>query len=140
MKTTLAKKEEVVRKWYVVDAQDQILGRLATRVARLLTGKDKPIFTPHVDSGDCVIVLNATGIKVTGAKLTDKIYHRHSTYPGGHKMFTLEQMKARFPGRVIELAVKRMLPKNRHQADRMTRLHVYADARHPHEAQKPIKI
>jgi len=140
MKTTLLKKEDVVRKWYVLDADDQILGRFATRVACLLIGKGKAAFTPHVDAGDFVVVLNARKIRVTGKKLTDKIYHRHTFFPGGHKMRTLQEMMNRFPERVIEMAVSRMLPKNRHQADRMTRLHVYADAEHPHVAQKPLKI
>jgi large subunit ribosomal protein L13 len=109
MKTTLLKKADVVRKWYVLDAEDQVLGRFASKVARLLIGKDKPIFTPHVDAGDFVIVLNARKIRVTGKKLTDKIYHRHTFFPGGHKMRTLQQMMDRFPERVIEMAVSRML-------------------------------
>ena len=140
MKTTLLKKEDVVRKWYILDADDQVLGRFATRVARLLMGKDKAIFTPHVDAGDFVIVLNAKKIRVTGKKLTDKIYHRHTFFPGGHKMRSLQQMMDRFPERVIELAVSRMLPKNRQQAVRMTRLHVYAEDQHEHAAQKPVKV
>jgi len=138
MKTTLAKLEAVERKWHVLDAQGQILGRFASQVARLLMGKDKPLFTPHVDAGDYVVVLNAREIRVTGRKLTDKIYHRHSMYPGGHKQRTLQQVMARFPERVIEEAVKCMLPKNRQQARRLNRLHIYAGAQHPHAAQKPI--
>jgi large subunit ribosomal protein L13 len=140
MKTTLAKLEAVERKWFVLDAQGQILGRFASRVARLLMGKDKPLFTPHVDAGDFVVVLNARSIRVTGRKLTDKVYHRHSMYPGGHKQRTLEQMMARYPERVIEEAVKCMLPKNRQQAPRLKRLHVYTGATHPHAAQKPINL
>jgi large subunit ribosomal protein L13 len=140
MKTTLARADAVVRNWYLMDAADQTLGRFATRVARLLMGKDKPSFTPHVDQGDFVVVLNASRIRVTGRKLTDKVYHRHTFYPGGHKQRTLKQMMERYPERVIELAVKRMLPKNRQQDRRMRRLHVYAAAEHKHQAQRPIAV
>jgi large subunit ribosomal protein L13 len=140
MKTTLADNTAVVHKWYVVDATDQILGRLASRTARLLMGKGKTDYTPHVDAGDHVIVLNAAKFKVTGKKLTDKIYHRHTFYPGGHKQRTLREMVERYPERVIEEAVKCMLPKNRQQSPRMQRLHVYTAATHPHAAQKPIVL
>jgi large subunit ribosomal protein L13 len=140
MKTSLARIEDIERKWYALDAQGQILGRFATRVARLLIGKDKPLFTPHVDAGDHVIVLNATQIRVTGNKMTDKVYRWHTTYPGGLKERTLRQVMERTPERVIEEAVKCMLPKNRQQSRRMTRLHVYVGATHPHEAQKPTVI
>jgi len=140
MKTTLAKPENIVRKWYLLNAEGQTLGRFSTRVARLLMGKDKPLFTPHVDAGDNVIVLNAAKIKVTGKKMTDKIYHRHTFYPGGHKQQTLREMMERYPERVIQMAVKTMLPKNHQQDPRMTRLHVYAGGEHPHSAQKPIAL
>jgi large subunit ribosomal protein L13 len=140
MKTTLARKEDVERRWYSLDARDQILGRFACKVARLLIGKDKPLFTPHVDAGDHVIVLNAAKIRVTGKKWTDKIYRWHTFYPGGLKQRTLRQMMDRSPERVMELAVKRMLPKNRHQAPRMKRLHVCAGGEHEHQAQKPIAV
>jgi large subunit ribosomal protein L13 len=129
------KKEAVSRKWHVIDADGQVLGRLATRVARLLIGKHKPDYTPHVDAGDHVVVINAGGIRVTGKKQTDKIYYRHSFYPGGLKSRTYGEMLARFPTRPLELAVKRMLPKNRQQSPRMNRLHIYVGPEHKHQAQ-----
>jgi large subunit ribosomal protein L13 len=129
------KKEAVSRKWHVIDADGQVLGRLATRVARLLIGKHKPDYTPHVDAGDHVVVINAGGIRVTGKKQTDKIYYRHSFYPGGLKSRTYGEMLARFPTRPLELAVKRMLPKNRQQSPRMNRLHLYVGPEHKHQAQ-----
>ncbi|MFO7675928.1 MAG: 50S ribosomal protein L13 [bacterium] len=135
MKTFVQKKEAVRRNWHVIDADGQVLGRLATRVAGLLIGKHKPDFTPHVDAGDHVIVVNAGGIRVTGKKLTDKIYYRHSFFPGGLKSRTYQQMVERFPTRPLELAVKRMLPKNRQQAPRMKRLHIYVGPEHRHHAQ-----
>ncbi len=140
MKTFVAKKEEVTRRWYVINAEGLVLGRLATRIAGLLMGKSKPTFTPHVDAGDHVVVVNASGIRVTGKKATDKIYYRHSFYPGGLKQRTYAQLKERFPTRPLELAVKRMLPKNRHQSPRMKRLHVYAGPEHKHQAQNPEAI
>ena len=140
MKTFVAKKEEVTRNWHLIDAQGQVLGRLATRVAQLLIGKHKPTFTPHVDAGDHVVVVNAGGIRVTGKKMTDKIYYRHSFYPGGLKQRTYRQVVERFPTRPLELAVKRMLPKNRHQSPRMRRLHIYVGPEHKHQAQNPEKI
>jgi large subunit ribosomal protein L13 len=140
MKTTLARKEDIERKWYLLDANDQTLGRFACKVARLLMGKDKPLFTPHVDAGDHVIVVNATKIRVTGNKTTDKLYRWHTFYPGGMKERTLKQMMEEHPERVIELAVKCMLPKNRQQDPRMTRLHIYTGGQHPHEAQKAITL
>ncbi|UCG43482.1 MAG: 50S ribosomal protein L13 [candidate division WOR-3 bacterium] len=140
MKTFVARKEDVTRKWHLVDADGQVLGRLATRIARLLIGKHKPTFTPHVDAGDHVVVVNAAGIKVTGKKPTDKVYYRHSMYPGGLKQRTYRQLVDKFPTRPLELAVKRMLPKNRHQSPRMRRLHIYTGPEHRHQAQNPEKI
>ena len=135
MKTFVQKKEAVRRQWHVVDADGQVLGRLATRVARLLIGKHKPDFTPHVDAGDHVVVVNARGIRVTGKKRTDKIYYRHSFFAGGLKSRTYEETVTRFPTRPLELAVKRMLPKNRQQSPRMRRLHIYVGPEHKHQAQ-----
>lgn len=140
MKTFVQKKEEVSRNWHLVDANGMVLGRLATGIARLLMGKHKPTWTAHVDDGDHVVVVNAGGIRVTGKKMTDKIYYRHSGYPGGLKSTTYGDMKARFPDRPLELAVKRMLPKNRHQSPRLRRLHIYAGPEHKHEAQNPTPI
>lgn len=138
MKTTLARIEDVERKWYLLDATGQTLGRFACTVARLLMGKDKPLYTPHVDAGDHVIVVNAAQIHVTGKKLNEKMYRWHTFYPGGLKERSLKQMMERHPERVIQWAVKCMLPKNRQQARRMARLHVYAGRDHPHAAQKPL--
>ena len=140
MKTFSAKKEEVSRRWLVVDAQDQVLGRLATRVARILSGKEKPIFTNHVDTGDFVVVVNAGKIRLTGQKLDGKVYYRHSGYPGGIKGMTAREMLERKPEQVVKIAVKGMLPKNRLGTKMLTKLKVYAGAEHPHEAQKPEKI
>jgi large subunit ribosomal protein L13 len=140
MKTFVQKKEEVSRNWHLVDADGLVLGRLATGIARLLMGKHKPTWTAHVDDGDHVVVVNAGGIRVTGKKMTDKVYYRHSGYPGGLKSTTYGDMKARFPDRPLELAVKRMLPKNRHQSPRLRRLHIYAGPEHKHEAQNPTPI
>ncbi|OYD15121.1 50S ribosomal protein L13 [candidate division WOR-3 bacterium JGI_Cruoil_03_51_56] len=140
MKIFVLKKEAVMRNWYLVDAQGQVLGRLASRIARLLMGKHKPFYTPHVDAGDHVVVVNAKGIRVTGKKQTDKIYYHHSMYPGGLKQRTYQQIVERFPTRPLELAVKRMLPKNRHQSRRMLRLHIYSGPEHKQQAQKPVPI
>ncbi len=140
MKTFSAKKEEVSRRWLVVDAQDQVLGRLATRVARILSGKEKPIFTNHVDTGDFVVVVNAGKIRLTGQKLDGKMYYRHSGYPGGIKGMTAREMLERKPDQVVKIAVKGMLPKNRLGTKMLSKLKVYAGAEHPHEAQKPEKI
>jgi large subunit ribosomal protein L13 len=140
MKSYVAKVSEIKRNWYLFDAADKTLGRFATQVARTLTGKNKPTFTPHLDAGDFVVVINASKIKVTGKKMTGKIYYHHTGYPSGLRQKNLRDMLQQFPSRVIELAVKRMLPKNRMQAKRMRRLLVYADDRHPHQAQKPIPI
>ncbi len=140
MKTSLLKREEVKRDWVLVDASGQILGRLASKIARILMGKHKPTYTPHIDSGDFVVVLNASKIKVTGKKLRDKIYYHHSGYPGGLKEIRLEELLKNHPERVIYLAVKRMLPKNKLQAKRLRRLKIYSGSEHPHQAQKPIPL
>ena len=137
MRTFSAKEEEIERKWYVVDAQGKTLGRLASEVATILRGKHKPIFTPHVDCGDYVVVINAEKVWVTGLKLDQKSYYRHSGYPGGLRQITLRDQLERFPNRVIESAVKGMLPKNRLGSRIGKKLKVYAGSAHPHEAQKP---
>ncbi|TRZ49776.1 50S ribosomal protein L13 [bacterium] len=139
-KTYMAKKEDIKRQWYLIDAKDRILGRLATKVAVLLRGKHKPIFTPHVDTGDGVIVINASKVKVTGRKLKQKVYRRYSGYPGGLREVTLENMLAKKPTMVIRLAVKRMLPGGPLGRDTIKKLKVYADDKHPHTAQNPVII
>ncbi|MDO8964681.1 MAG: 50S ribosomal protein L13 [Coriobacteriia bacterium] len=140
MKTYHAKVGEVEREWLLVDATDVTLGRLASEIAQILKGKRKPQYTPHVDTGDFVIVVNATKIKVTGKKLTDKKYFRHTGYPGGLKEVTLEVQLAKHPERVIEHAVKGMLPKNTLGRAMGMKLKVYAGPEHPHAAQKPRQI
>ena len=137
MKTFMASTANVDRKWYVVDATDQTLGRLASEVAKVLRGKNKPIFTPHIDTGDYVIVINAEKIKVSGKKLDQKVYYHHSDYVGGMKETTLKEMLNKKPEKVIELAVKGMLPKGPLGRQMFTKLHVYAGAEHNHAAQKP---
>ena len=137
MKTYSAKPLEVERKWYVIDATDEILGRLAVRVANILRGKNKPEYTPNVDTGDFVIVINADKIKVTGKKMDQKMYYRHSDYVGGMKEATLKEMMAKKPEDVIKLAVKGMLPKGPLGRQMIKKLHVYAGAEHAHAAQKP---
>ena len=137
MKTFMASPSTIDRKWYVVDATGCTLGRLSSEVAKVLRGKNKAIFTPHIDTGDYVIVINADKIKVTGKKLDQKIYYRHSDYVGGMKETTLREMLNKKPERVIELAVKGMLPKGPLGRQMFTKLHVYAGAEHGHEAQKP---
>ena len=137
MKTYNAKPGEIERRWLVVDAQGQTLGRLATRIADALRGKGKPQFTPHVDTGDFVVVVNAEKIAVTGKKLDEKIYYRHSGYPGGLKQRTLREQLERRPTEVIRIAVKGMLPKNKLAARQLTKLKVYAGPEHPHTAQAP---
>jgi len=137
MKTFSAKPQEVQRDWYVIDATDKVLGRVAVEVARRLRGKHKPIFTPHVDTGDFIVVVNVDRIKVTGNKATQKTYHRHSGYPGGIYSTTYEKLHARFPGRVLETAVKGMLPKGPLGYAMLKKLKVYAGAEHPHSAQQP---
>ncbi|MBR9946151.1 MAG: 50S ribosomal protein L13 [Lachnospiraceae bacterium] len=137
MNSFMANPAKVERKWYVVDATGYTLGRLASEVAKVLRGKNKPIFTPHIDTGDYVIIVNAEKIKVTGKKLDQKIYYHHSDYVGGMKETTLREMLAKKPEKVVELAVKGMLPKGPLGREMFTKLHVYAGAEHPHTAQKP---
>ncbi len=137
MKTFMANPATIERKWYVVDAEGKTLGRLASEVAKVLRGKNKAIFTPHVDTGDYVIVINAEKIKVTGKKLDQKIYYHHSEYVGGMKETTLKEMLAKKPERVIELAVKGMLPKGPLGRQMYKKLFAYAGTEHKHEAQKP---
>ena len=137
MKTFMASPATIERKWYVVDATNMTLGRLASEVAKVLRGKNKPIFTPHMDTGDYVIVVNAAQVKVTGKKLDQKVYYHHSDYVGGMKETTLKEMMAKKPERVVELAVKGMLPKGPLGRQMYKKLHVYAGAEHPHMAQKP---
>ena len=137
MKTFMASPATIDRKWYVVDAADMTLGRLASEAAKILRGKNKPIFTPHMDTGDYVIIVNADKVKVTGRKLDQKIYYRHSEYVGGMKETTLREMLAKKPERVVELAVKGMLPKGPLGRQMYTKLHVYAGPEHKHAAQQP---
>jgi large subunit ribosomal protein L13 len=136
-KTYSAKAEEIERTWYVVDAEGKTLGRLATEVARILRGKHKPIYTPHVDTGDYVIIVNADKIRVTGKRLDQKMYYRHSGYMGGLKETSLRTMLDKHPERVLQLAVKGMMPKNRLGRKMYKKLKVYAAPDHPHAAQKP---
>ena len=137
MKTFMASPATIDRKWYVVDAEGKTLGRLASEVAKVLRGKNKAIFTPHIDTGDYVIVVNADKVKVTGKKLDQKIYYHHSDYVGGMKETTLREMMAKKPEQVIELAVKGMLPKGPLGRSMIKKLHVYAGPEHNHAAQKP---
>jgi len=137
MKTFSAKPQEVQRDWFVVDATDKVLGRLAVEIARRLRGKHKPEFTPHVDTGDYIVVVNAARIKVTGNKSDDKIYYRHTGYPGGIRAQSFAKMQARHPGRVLEKAVKGMLPKGPLGYAMIKKLKVYGEATHPHTAQQP---
>ena len=137
MKTFMASPATIDRKWYVVDAEGMTLGRLASEVAKVLRGKNKPIFTPHIDTGDYVIVVNAEKVKVTGKKLQQKIYYNHSDYVGGMKETTLAELLAKKPEKVIELAVKGMLPKGPMGRDMIKKLHVYAGPEHANQAQKP---
>jgi large subunit ribosomal protein L13 len=137
MKTYSAKPGEVTREWYLVDAEGKTLGRLATQIADTLRGKRKPQYTPHIDTGDFVIVVNADKIQVTGNKLDQKRYYRHSGYPGGLRSRTLREQLERRPTEVLRVAVKGMLPKNRLARQQITKLKIYAGPEHPHEAQNP---
>jgi len=137
VKTYSARAQDVQRQWYVVDAQGKILGRLATQVATILRGKNKPIYTPHVNCGDFVIIINAEKVRVTGQKLDQKKYYRHSGYPGGLREITLRDQLKKFPERVIESAVKGMLPKSKLGRAMYSKLKVYAGPNHPHAAQNP---
>lgn len=137
MKTYMANPDKIERKWYVVDAEGATLGRLASEIAKVLRGKNKPEYTPHIDTGDYVIVVNAEKVKVTGKKLQQKIYYNHSDYVGGMKETTLKEMMAKKPEKVVELAVKGMLPKGPLGREMYTKLFVYAGPEHKHAAQKP---
>ena len=140
MRTYSAKPGEVQRNWWVVDAEGKNLGRLSTEIADVLRGKNKPQYTPHVDTGDFVVVVNAEKIAVTGNKMTGKLYHRHSGYPGGLRTRTLGQLLQQRPTEVIRKSVKGMLPKNRLAAQQLTKLKIYAGPKHPHAAQKPEEL
>lgn len=137
MRTQFAKKDEVERKWYVIDAKDQVLGRLAAKVAVYLRGKNKPIFTPNADTGDFIVVINADKVRVTGTKMTDKMYHHHTGYIGGIKSRSFKEVLERKPEMIIETAVWGMLPKNRLGRKLIKKLKVYRGAEHPHQAQSP---
>jgi large subunit ribosomal protein L13 len=137
MSTTFAKKKEIERSWYILDAEGQVLGRLATQIARVLMGKHKPSYTPFLDTGDFVIVVNAGNVLLTGKKETDKTYNRHTGYPGGIKQSRVEELRAKHPERIIEQAVRGMLPKTRLGRAQIKKLKVYSGSEHPHEAQKP---
>ena len=140
MKTLSAKPAEVARDWYIVDATDKVLGRLASQIALRLRGKHKPLFTPHVDTGDFIVVTNVEKIRVTGNKADDKLYHRHSGHPGSIRTMTFAQMQAKFPGRALEKAVKGMLPKGPLGYKMIKKLKCYAGATHPHAAQQPKNL
>ena len=136
-RTKSANKQTVTKDWYIVDAEDQVVGRLATRIANVIRGKHKASFTPHVDCGDKVIVINADKIRLTGNKMSEKVYLSHSNYPGGQKSITAEQLLAKKPHEVLRKAVKGMLPNNKLRDVFLKNLLLYTDATHPHEAQKP---
>jgi len=139
-KTFSLRTEDVSRSWYLIDAADAPMGRVATEIARLLIGKSKPTYTPHVDNGDYVVVINAAQTVVTGDKETGKIYYRHSGYPGGIRDATVKEVREKYPERLIESAVKGMIPKNKLASGRMNRLRIFADANHTHTAQTPTKV
>ncbi len=140
MKSYMAKKFEVPRRWFVVDAQGKVLGRLASRIAMVLRGKNKPEFTPHSDTGDFVVVVNAGQVKLTGKKLDQKIYYRHSGYMGGLKEISARQMLKKKPEEVLRHAVRGMLPKNSLGRNQLKKLKIYTGAEHPHEAQQPVPL
>ena len=137
MSTYSAKQGEVERTWYVIDAKNKVLGKVASKVAVILRGKHKPVFTPHVDTGDFVVVINAKKVHLTGRKLTDKLYYRHSGYPGGLKTMSAEEMLKKKPASLIKHAVRGMLPKNKLGRKQLTKLKVYSSSDHPHKAQTP---
>ena len=139
MKTYSLKKDQVDRSWFVLDATDRILGRMATKIADRIRGKDKPTFTPHTDGGDYVIVVNAEKIKVTGSKFSDKKYFRHTLYPGGLKTLTFKELNKKNPEKIIEEAVKGMLPKNKLGKSMIKKLKVFKGPEHDHESQKPVE-
>jgi large subunit ribosomal protein L13 len=140
MKSYMARKMEVPRDWYVVDAQGKVLGRLATRVAMILRGKNKASFTPHADAGDFVVVVNAAQVRLTGRKLDQKCYYRHSGYPGGLKTTTARQLLQRKPEEILRHAVRGMLPKNSLGRSLLKKLKIYAGGEHPHQAQQPVSL
>lgn len=140
MKTYQAKKEDLEHKWYLVNAEGKVLGRLSTELAKILKGKNKPTYTPHVDTGDFVIVVNAGKVTLTGKKMKDKIYYHHTGYPGGIKEMNAEKLLARKPTEMIRMAVRGMLPKNSLGRQMLRKLKIYAGPKHPHEAQEPISL
>jgi large subunit ribosomal protein L13 len=140
MKTYQAKKEELDRKWYLVNAEGRVLGRLSTELAKMLKGKNKPSYTPHLDTGDFVIVVNAGKVALTGKKMKDKIYYRHTGYPGGIREMNAGELMAKKPAEMIRMAVKGMLPKNSLGRQMLRKLKIYAGPTHPHEAQKPVPL
>ncbi len=140
MKTFMQRKEDVTRKWYVIDAEDKNLGRVASKAAHILRGKHKPTFTPHIDGGDYVIIINASKVNLTGDKLDKKIYYDHSGYPGGLRQRTARVMKEKYPVEMVERAIKGMLPKGRLGRQMYRKLFVYAENEHPHMAQKPEEL
>ena len=140
MSTPFPSKNDIPRTWYVLDAQDAVLGRLASKAAMLLMGKNKPIYTPFLDTGDHVVVVNAGKVRLTGQKEEDKIYRRHSGYPGGLKEITAKRLRRTRPERMIELAIQGMLPKTKLGKQMYRKLNVYAGPKHPHQAQKPVEL
>jgi large subunit ribosomal protein L13 len=139
-KTTFANKQTVQKEWVIVDAENKTLGRFASEVAKILKGKNKPSYTPHVDCGDNVIIINAEKVRLTGAKMDDKVYTRHTGQPGGQRFQSPKEVLAKYPERILERAIKGMLPKNRLGRELFRNLHVYAGTQHPHEAQTPKVI
>ena len=140
MKTFIAKEHEVEKKWYLVDAENRILGRLATQIAMRLRGKHKPIFTPHADTGDFIVVVNAEKVAMTGSKWDNKIYYRHTGYMGGLKQITARKLLEKKPEEILRMAVKRMLPKNSLGRRQLKKLKIYAGPEHPHQAQSPERL
>lgn len=140
MKTFIAKENQVDKKWHLVDAQGKTLGRMASRIATILQGKHRPMYTPHVDTGDYVVVINARKVRLTGKKLEEKAYQRFSGYPGGLKIIPLKEMLERHPDRVVRLAVRRMLPKTKLGERMLEKLKIYDGTEHPHTAQKPVEL
>ena len=140
MPTYMAKPDTIEQKWYVIDATDQVVGRLAVTIANILRGKHRPVYTPHQDTGEFVIVINAEKVKFTGKKWQQKTYSAYSHHPGGLKTISAEKVRARFPERILETAVRHMVPRNRLGRKQMEKLKVYAGPQHPHQAQKPEKL
>jgi len=140
MATYSAKKGEVERSWYIIDAENKVLGKVAAKIATILRGKHKPVFTPHVDTGDFVVVINAKKVHLTGKKLANKMYYRHTGYPGGLKSMSAEEMLKKKPVNIIKLAVRGMLPKNKLGRKQLTKLKVYSGSDHPHKAQTPKEL